>query len=125
VIRPGSLVRSVALIGVVTACNSAGPTIVPTVSSEDLSACAGIPAPPPSPPDFGPDDAYLDRIYPALQEEVMSQERRGEFYYLFLDGVAHIIVIGAAHPTKELCEDLHERYGPWIRVEQSSGVVEQ
>lgn len=124
-IRPGSLVRSVALISVVTACSFAGPTLVPTMSSEDLAACRGIPAPPPSPPDFGPEDAYLDRIYPALEAELMSQERRGETYYFFLDGVAHIIIIGAAHPTKEFCDDLHERYGPWIRIEQSSGVIEQ
>jgi hypothetical protein len=85
----------------------------------------GIPAPPPSPPDFGPDDAYLDRIYEPLTAEIMGTTPNGEFTYMFLDGVSHIIIIGARSPTKALCDDLHTRYGPWIRVEQSSGVIDQ
>lgn len=91
------------------------------MSNEDLAACKGIPAPRPTPPDFGPDDAYLDRIIEPLQAEVMA--RAPEFNIIYLNGVEHIIVIGAPHPTKAMCDDLHARYGPWIRVEQSSGVV--
>jgi hypothetical protein len=110
------------LAGVVAACIPEGPTSAPTMSIEDLAACEGIPAPPPSPPDFGPDDAYLDRIYEPLTAEVMGRPP-ADANYIFLDGVHHIIVIGAPNPTKELCDDLHARYGPWIQVRQSSGVV--
>jgi hypothetical protein len=92
------------------------------MSSEDLAACEGIPAPPPSPPDFGPADAYLDRIYEPLTAEVMGPP--ADANSIFLDGVHHIIVIGALHPTKALCDDLHARYGPWIRVVQNQGINE-
>ena len=90
------------------------------MSSEDIAACAGIPAPRPTPPDFGPDDAYLDRIIEPLSAEVHA--RGGTFNSISTDRIEHIIVIGAPHPTTAMCDDLHERFGPWIRVEQSAGV---
>jgi hypothetical protein len=90
------------------------------MTREDIAACAGIPAPRPTPPDFGPDDAYLDRIIEPLRAEIHA--RVPEFNSLSTDGIEHIIVIGARHPTKAMCDDLHARFGPWIRVEQREGV---
>jgi hypothetical protein len=91
------------------------------MSSADLAACQGVPAPRPTPPDIGPDLYYLDRINDALSAEVM--ERGGEFVSMYTDELRAIIVIGAPHPTKAMCDDLHARYGPWIQVVQDSGVV--
>jgi hypothetical protein len=42
---------------------------------------------------------------------------------MYTDGIQKLIVIGAPHPTKAMCDDLHARYGPWIEVRQDPGVV--
>lgn len=96
-------------------------TPVASMSSADLAACQGVPAPRPTPPDIGPDLYYLDRINDALSAEVM--DRGGEFVSMYTDELRAIIVIGAPHPTKAMCHDLHARYGPWIEVVQDSGPV--
>lgn len=92
-----------------------------TMSAEDLAACKGVPAPRPTPPDIGPDLYYLDQIHDALSAEV--QQRGGEFVAMGTDELRKMIVIGAPHPTKAMCDDLHARYGPWIEVEQNLGIV--
>ncbi len=97
-------------------CTVAPPSPIPTMTAEDLAACQGRPAPRPTPPDFGPDNAYLDRIYEPLRAEI--EARAPEFTSIATHPMEHLIVIGARHPTKEMCDDLHNRFGPWIRVEQ-------
>jgi len=96
-------------------------TQVASMSSADLAACQGVPAPRPTPPDIGPDLYYLDRIHDALSAEIM--ERGGEFVSMYTDESRKIMVVGAPHPTKAMCDDLHARYGPWIQVVQDSGAV--
>ena len=108
------------LMMAVVACSPAATQVDP-MSSADLAVCQGVPAPRPTPPDIGPDLYYLDRIYDALSEEIM--ERGGEFVSMYTDEAAKIIVIGAPHPTKAMCDDLHARYGPWIQIVQDSGAV--
>jgi hypothetical protein len=112
---------AVILIVLTAACGASNPTIAPSMSAEDLVACQGIPAPRPSPPDFGPDDAYLNRIYEPLQAEFAT--RTDEFSMMYIDGIQHIIVIGSPHPTKAVCDDLHARFGPWIHVIQRGPAV--
>ena len=92
---------------------ASAPSLGPTMSSDDLTACKGVPAPRPTPPDFGPDDAYLDRIIEPMRAEVMA--RATEFNSIGTGRTEHIIVIGAPYRTKAMCNDLHERFGPWIR----------
>jgi hypothetical protein len=95
-------------------------TADPTISIGDLEACSGVPAPRPTPPDFGPDNAYLDRIFVRLSADMAQSS---QFNMMYIDETAHVIVIGASHLTKAMCDDVHARYGPWIRIEQRGPAV--
>lgn len=110
---------AVVVITIAMGACTAAPSPSPSMSSADLAACLGVPAPRPTPPDIGPDLYYLDRIYGALSSEI--QESDGRFVSMYMDGVDRMIIIGAPHPTKAMCDDLHARYGPWIQVVQDSG----
>lgn len=120
--RPSIMWLVTALVAACGPAPTAEPaTAPPPMSSADLSACQGVPAPPPTPPDFGPDTAYLDRIIEPLRTEVMA--RAPEFVGIGIDRTENIIVIDAPHPTKTMCDDLHQRFGPWIRVRQRESPV--
>jgi len=110
----------------VTACSPAATQVAPTqlapMSSADAAACKGVAAPRPTPPDVGPDNYYLFRMHDALEAEVTG--RGGEFVSMYTDEARKMFVIGAPHPTKAMCDDLHARFGPWIEVVQTSGPEE-
>jgi hypothetical protein len=86
----------------------------PAASPDTISAClAAVPMLPflkPSPED-------LRRTREALTPELNA--RAPELNEIYIDEAASKIVIGAAHPSKELCDDLHRRFGGFIEVVQS------
>jgi hypothetical protein len=84
------------------------------VSPDALAACR---ATEPALPMLAPSLGELQRVRTALIPELNA--RAPELNEIYIDEQARTIVIGAWHPSIELCDDLHRRYGPFIEVQQS------
>lgn len=87
----------------------------PAASPNTISACL---AAAPLLPFFKPSLEELQRVREALTPELIA--RAPELNEIYIDEAASKIVIGATHPSKELCDDLHRRFGDFIEVVPSN-----
>lgn len=62
-------------------------------------------------------DPQLKVTFERVKEEV--RKRAPELNFADLEEHTGVIVVGALHPTTELCNALHDQFGPFIRVEFS------
>ena len=100
----GSLVICAALL---VACAPGSPPASPNTIAACLAAAPLLPF-------LKPSLQELQRAREALTPELNA--RAPELNEIYIDEAASKIVIGAAHPSKELCDDLHRRYGRFIEV---------
>ena len=95
-------------MAVLVGCTPGG---IPAASPNTISACL---ARAPLLPFLKPSLEELQRVRQALIAELNA--RAPELNEIYIDEAASKIVIGAAHPSKELCDDLHRRFGDSIEV---------
>ena len=94
-------------IAVLGGCSPGGPAASPKTIAACLAAVPLLPF-------FKPSLEELHRVREALIPELNA--RAPELNEVYIDEAGSKIVIGAAHPSRELCDDLHRRFGDFIEV---------